>query len=126
MTLTHLQRSTPKKLYSVLKQDSRGISSLKANGKTLSSQPDKANALNLQFQSVFSPKSPLSQKSLAPRTLQDLHDSGTDLPFQSSPHSLTFRPQQKELHASLKSLTPIRQQVLTRSNQLFYRPSIKS
>ena len=78
-----------KKLYSLLKyskQDSRGISSLKANGKTLSSEPDKANALNLQFHSVFSPKSPLSLKSLAQRTLQDLHDSGTDLPFQSSPH----------------------------------------
>ena len=90
MTLTHLQRSAPKKLYSLLKhskQDSRGISYLKANGKTLSSEPDKANAQNLQFQSVFSPKAPLSLKSLAQRTLQGLHDSGYDLPFQFRPHS---------------------------------------
>ena len=79
-----------KKLYTLLKhskQDSIGISSLKATGKTLSSEPDKANALNLQFQSVFSPKSPLLLISLAQRTLQDLHDSGNDQPFQSSPHS---------------------------------------
>ena len=40
------------KLYSLLKhskQDSRGISSLKANGKTLSSEPDKANAQNFKY-----------------------------------------------------------------------------
>ena len=77
------------KLYSLLKhskQNSRGISSLKADGKTFSSESDKANALNLQFQPLFSPKSPISLNSLAKRTLQDLHDSGTDLPFQPSPH----------------------------------------
>ena len=48
-----------KKLYSLLKhskQDSNGIASLKADGNTLSSEPDKANALNQQLHSVFSPK----------------------------------------------------------------------
>ena len=100
-----------KKLYSLLKhskQDSRGISSLKANGKTLSSEPDKANALNLQFQSVFSPKSPLSLKFRAQRTLQDLHDSGNDLPFQSSPHSKMpdIQISTKGIECLLKKLNP--------------------
>ena len=100
-----------KTLYSLLKhskQDSRGKSSLKANGKTLSSERDKANALNLQFQSVFSPKSPLSLKSLAQRTLQDLHDSGNDLPFQSSPHSKLpdIQISTKGIECLLKKLYP--------------------
>ena len=46
----------------------------------------KANALNDQFQSVFSPKTPICFKSLAQESLQDLHDSGANLPFQPSPH----------------------------------------
>ena len=104
MTWTHLhiQHQKKKKLYTLLKhskQDSRGISSLKANGKTLSSEPDKANALNLQFQSVFSPKSPLSLTSLAQKTLQELHNSGTDLPFQSRPHS-----KMPDIHISTKGI----------------------
>ena len=32
-------------------------------------------------------ESPISLKSLAQRTLQDLSDSGVNLPFQSNPHS---------------------------------------
>ena len=47
---------------------------------------DKANTQNVQFQSVFSPKTPVSLKSLAQKSLQDLHDSGVDLPFQPSPY----------------------------------------
>ena len=39
-----------------------------------------------KFQSVFSPKTPVSLKSLAQKSLQDLHYSGVDLPFQPSPH----------------------------------------
>ena len=61
-----------KKLYSLLKhskQDSSGIASLKANNKTYTEDPDKANALNAQFNSVFSPKSPISLKQIAQRTL---------------------------------------------------------
>lgn len=78
-----------KKLYSLLKhskQDSGGIASLKKDGQTVSTETDKANTLNVQFQSVFSPKTPVSLKSLAQKSLQDLHDSGVDLPFQPSPY----------------------------------------
>ena len=100
-----------KKLYSLLKhskQDSSGIASLKANNKTYTEDPDKANALNAQFNSVFSPKSPISLKQIAQRTLQDLHDSGTKQPFRPSPH-----PKMPDIHISvqgieklLKSLNP--------------------
>ena len=102
-----------KKLYSLLKhskQDSSGIASLKANNKTYTEDPDKANVLNAQFQfnSVFSPKSPINLKQIAQRTLQDLHDSGTKQPFRPSPH-----PKMPDIHISvqgieklLKSLNP--------------------
>ena len=55
-------------------------------GQTLPTERAKANALNDQFQSVFSPKTPISLKSLAQKSLQDLHDSGTSPPFQPSPY----------------------------------------
>ena len=56
-----------KKLYSLLKhskQDLVGIASLKKDEQTFSVETDKANTLNVQFQSVFSPKTPVSLKSL--------------------------------------------------------------
>ena len=52
-----------KKLYSLLKnskQDSGGIASLKKDGQTVSTETDKTNTLNVQYQSVFSPKTPVS------------------------------------------------------------------
>ena len=52
---------------------------------TLLTEVGKANALNDQFQAMFSPKIPISLKSLAQKTLQDLYDSGANLPFQPSP-----------------------------------------
>ena len=100
-----------KKLYSLLKhskQDSSGIASLKADNKTYTEDSEKANALNGQFHSVFSPKSPISLKQLAQRTLQDLHDSGLNQPLRPSPH-----PKMPEIHVSqsgieklLKGLNP--------------------
>ena len=57
-----------KKLYLLLKhskQDSSGVAPVKSDGQTLSHERDKANALNRQFQSVFSPKSPECLSSLA-------------------------------------------------------------
>ena len=56
-----------KKLYSLFKhskQDSGGIASLKKDGQTVSTETDRANTLNVQFQSVCSPKTPVSLKSL--------------------------------------------------------------
>ena len=46
------------------KQDNSGITSLKANGQTFTSDADEAYSLNQQFQSVFSPKSPTTLKAL--------------------------------------------------------------
>ena len=77
-----------KKLYSLLKhskQDSTGIAPLKRDGHTLITDTGKANTLNDHFQSVFIPKTPTSLKSLAQKSLQDLHDSGVHQPFQPSP-----------------------------------------
>ena len=78
-----------KNLYSLLKnskQDSSGIAPLRKDGQTLLTETAKANALNDQFQSVFSPKTPISLKSLAQKSLHNLHDSGVSPPFQSSPY----------------------------------------
>ena len=78
-----------KKLYSLLKhskQDSSGIAPLKKDGQTLLSETAEANALNDQFHSVFSPKTPISLKSLAQKSLKDLQDSGVSPPFQPSPY----------------------------------------
>ena len=52
-----------KKLYSLLKhskQDSSGIASLRKDGQAPLTETAKANAVNDQFQSVFSPKTPIS------------------------------------------------------------------
>ena len=68
------------------KQDSSGIALLRKDGQTLLTETAKANALNDKFQSVFSPKTPLSLKSLAQKSLQDLHYSGVSPPFQHSPY----------------------------------------
>ena len=62
-----------------------GIAPLKKNGQTLLTETGKANALNDRVQSVFSPKTHISLKSLAQKSLQDLHDSGAYQPFQPSP-----------------------------------------
>ena len=81
--------SKPNKLYSLLnhsKQDSSGIAPLRKDGQALLTETAKANALNDQFQSVFSPKTHISLKSLAQKSLQDLHDSDANPPLQPSPH----------------------------------------
>ena len=59
---------------------------MRKDGQTLLTETAKANALNDQFQSVFSPKTPISLKSLAQKSLQDLHDSGASPQFQPSPY----------------------------------------
>ena len=82
----------PKILYSLLKhskQDSRVIASLKTNDKTYTDDSHKANTLNEQFHSVFSPKSPISLSQLAQMTLHDLQDSGIYPP--SSPVHTPYR-----------------------------------
>lgn len=96
-----------KKLYSLLKhskQDSGGITTLKANDKTYSMDFDKANALNGQFNSVFSPKSPTSLGQLAQRALQDAYDSGMNPCFTPSPH-----PKMPDIHVSSQGIEKLLQ-----------------
>ena len=77
-TTTEQEKNSPpkvntKKMYSLLKhlkQDSSGVAPLKSDGRSLSDDCEKSNALNRQFQSVFSPKSPERLSSLAQRKLQ--------------------------------------------------------
>ena len=79
-----------KKLYSLLKhskQDNSGISSLKVTGRTFTADADKADSINQQFQSTFSPESPSFLKALAQMTLQDLEDSGVNQPIKPSPYT---------------------------------------
>ena len=58
------------------KNDSRGVSSLCRDGKLYTENKDKADTLNCQFQSVFTPKTPLALSSLAQIAVQDLVDTG--------------------------------------------------
>ena len=76
-----------KKLYSLLKhskQDLTGIVPLKKDGQTLLTETRnfKANALNDQFQSVFSPKNIHKFKVSCPEVIARF----VKLPFQPSPH----------------------------------------
>ena len=115
-TTTQQEENSPpkvntKKMYSLLKhskQDSSGVAPLKSDGMTLSDDCEKSNALNRQFQSVFSPKSPERLSSLAQRKLQELNDQGCNLPFQSSPYSQMPQIQisVKGIEKLLKSLNP--------------------
>ena len=83
-TTTEQEENSPpkvntKKMYSLLKhtkQDSSGVAPLKSDGRILSDDCEKSNALNRQFQSVFSLKSPGRLSSLAQRKLQELNDQG--------------------------------------------------
>ena len=113
-TTTEQEENSPpkgntKKMYSLLKhskQDSSGVAPLKSDGRTLSDDCEKSNALNRQFQSVFSPKSPERLISLAQRKLQELNDQGCNLPFQSSPYSPQIQISVKGIEKLLKSLNP--------------------
>ena len=73
-------RSTTKKLYSLIKnskQDSQNVSQLKDpnTGVLKSNNRDKANLLNNQFFSAFSPRNPLSLKQTCTQLLQKAHPS---------------------------------------------------
>ena len=106
-TITEREENSPlkvntKNMYSLLKhskQDSSSVAPLKLDGRTLSDDCEKSNALNRQFQSVFSAKSQERLSSLAHRKLQELNDQGCNLSFQSSPYS-----QMPEIQISLKGI----------------------
>ena len=78
-----------KKLFSFLKnscRDQQGIPTLKQNDVLHSDSKTKANIFNQQFNSVFTPKSPLSLSRLAQMRVQVLNLSG-GLPSDTSPDS---------------------------------------
>ena len=80
-----------KKLFSFLKnsrRDQQGIPPLKQNDVLHSDTTckTKANIFNQQFNSVFTPKSPLSLSHLVQMRVQDLNHSG-GLPSDTSPDS---------------------------------------
>ena len=75
------------------------VAPLKSDRRTFSDDCEKSNALNRQFQSVFSPKFPEHLSSLAQRKLQELNDQGCNLPFQSSPYS-----QMPQIQITLKGI----------------------
>ena len=78
-----------KKLFSFLKnsrRDQQGIPPLKHENKLHSDTKIKANRFNQQFNSVFTPKEPLSLSRLAKMRVQDLKTAG-GLPSDTIPNS---------------------------------------
>ena len=81
---------TAKKLFSFLKNsrcDQQGIPPLKHDNILYSDTKTKANLFNQQFNSVFTPKEPLSLSRLASMRVQDLKKAG-GLPSDTTPDSL--------------------------------------
>ena len=79
-----------KKLFSFLKNsrcDQQGIPPLKHDNILYSDTKTKANLFNQQFNSVFTPKEPLSLSRLASMRVQDLKKAG-GLPSDTTPDSL--------------------------------------
>ena len=97
---------------------------MKSDGRTLSDDCEKSNALNRQFHSVFSPRSPERLSSLAHRKLQELNDQGCNLPFQSSPYIQMPEIQisVKGIEKLLKSLNPHK----AAGSDQFYRLSMQN
>ena len=90
---THSKPDT-KKLFTLLKhskKDSQSIPPLQSNGKTFSDTTEKADILNNQFQSVFSPKHPLSLQQTCQQAIHDHTDTGK-IPSSSIPSSTSKYP----------------------------------
>jgi hypothetical protein len=79
---TEHQKTNFKKFFGFikhLKKDQQGVAPLKDQGKLHSDNTTKANILNRQFQSVFTPKSPLSLKQLSKMSIPD-NNTPTPMP----------------------------------------------
>ena len=106
----HKSTLASKKLLSLLKnskQDSKGIAPLKKDGKLHSNTVDKANVLNQQFQSVFTPKCPLKLSQLASMAVQDLSDSGTIDPSQIPGECLNTTPHMESITVSTNGIAKL-------------------
>ena len=106
----HKSTLASKKLLSVLKntkQDYKGIAHLKKASKLNSDTVDKANVLNQQFQSVFTPKSPLKLSQLASMAVQDLSDNGTIDPSQIPGECLSTTPHMESITVSTNDIAKL-------------------
>ena len=107
---THKGTYASKKLFSLLKnskQESKGTAPLKKDGKLYSDTVDKANILNSQFQSVFTPKSPLKLSQLAYMSVQDLSDRGVIDPSQVQGESLSSTPHMESISISVNGIAKL-------------------
>ena len=96
-----------KKLYSLLRNsrmDSKGSAPLKQNGQLHTNTTDKSNILNQQFQSVFTPKTPLKLSQLSPMTVQDYVDDDLLHPSQIPNETLSSIPQMPNITISLNGI----------------------
>ena len=122
-TATDPNSLATKKLYSLLKNsrmDSKGSAPLKQNDQLHTNTTDKSDILNQQFQSVFTPKTPLKLSQISLMAVQDYVDDGLLHPSQIPSETLSSVPQMPNITVSLngilkllKDLNPIRLQDLT-------------
>ena len=84
--------------------DSKGSAPLKQNGQLHTNTTDKANILNQQFRSVFTPKTPLKLCQLSLMAVQDYVDDGFLHPSQIPSESLNSVPQMPNIKVSLNRI----------------------
>ena len=88
-------------------QDSKGSGPLKKDVKLYSDTVEKANIFNNQFQSVFTPKSPLKLSQLAHMTVHDLSDRGAIYPSQVPGEILSSTPQMERISVFLNDIVKL-------------------
>ena len=84
--------------------DSKGSAPLQQNGQLYTNTTDKANIINQQFQSVFTPKTPLKFSQLSRMAVQDFVDDGILNPSHISSKTLSSVPQMPNITVSLNGV----------------------
>ena len=84
--------------------DSKGSAPLKQNGQLYANTTDKANILNQQFQSVFTPKTSLKLSQLTRMAVQDFVDDGIHNPSNIPSKTLSSVPQMPDSTVSLNGV----------------------
>ena len=103
----HMNTLATKKLYSLLKNskmDSKTSAPLKKDGQLHTNTTDKANILNKQFQSVFTPKTPLKLSQLSRMAVQDSVDNGLLDPSKIPSETHSSVPQMPNITVSLNGI----------------------
>ena len=103
----HTNTFATKKLCSLLKtskMDLKGSAPLKQTGQLYTNTTDKANILNQQFQSVFTPKTPLKLSQLTRMAVQDFVDDGILNPSHIPSKTLSSVPQMPNISVSLNGV----------------------